>query len=155
MSAIRRAIQAFLVLSALTSAACTTQGSLSEEGEAVSVEPETAAPEAAAPGSGSPDEAVTGPEDKTEEGEVPIAVAETEHREETPSGNEIAEVIVQARARHEVIHDLVAEAQTLLRDVQLQYYYTGKGKREAGPCPWSCVRPVSRRCMLRAREPSG
>ena len=130
MSAIRRAIQAFLVLSALTSAACTTQESLSEEGEAVSVEPETAPPEAAAPGSGSPDEAVKGPEDKTEEGEVPIAVAETEHREETPSGNEIAEVIVQARARHEVIHDLVAEAQTLLRDVQLQYYYTGKGKRE-------------------------
>ncbi|HYP78720.1 MAG TPA: hypothetical protein VEQ17_00410, partial [Steroidobacteraceae bacterium] len=92
MSAIRRAIQAFLVLSALTSAACTTQESLSEEGEAVSVEPETAAPAAAAPGSGSPDEAVKGPEDKTEEGEVPIAVAETEHREEKPSGNEIAEV---------------------------------------------------------------
>ena len=29
-----------------------------------------------------------------------------------------------------MIHDLVAEAQTLLRDVELQYIFTGKGKRE-------------------------
>ena len=40
------------------------------------------------------------------------------------------EVVVQGAARHEVIHDLVAEAQTLLRDVELQYVFTGKGKKQ-------------------------
>ena len=34
------------------------------------------------------------------------------------------------RDRHEVIHDLVSEAMALLRDVELQYAFTGKGKRE-------------------------
>ena len=40
--------------------------------------------------------------------------------------------MVQGRnpLRHEAIHDLVEEAQTLLRDVELQYVFTGKGKRE-------------------------
>jgi hypothetical protein len=62
---------------------------------------------------------------KQEEGEVPLPVAESEQPEEAPK-----EVIVQAsRARHEAIHDLVAEAQTLLRDVELQYVFTGKGKK--------------------------
>ena len=42
------------------------------------------------------------------------------------------EVVVQGRSRtrHEAIHDLVAEAQTLLRDVELQYVFTGKGKKQ-------------------------
>ena len=35
-----------------------------------------------------------------------------------------------SRNRHEAIHDLVAEAQTLLRDVELQYVFTGKGKNQ-------------------------
>jgi hypothetical protein len=66
-------------------------------------------------------------ESKQQEGEVPIAVAESEPPNEAPE-----EVIVQGRslARHETIHDLVAEAQTLLRDVELQYVFTGKGKRQ-------------------------
>ena len=44
----------------------------------------------------------------------------------------IPEVVVQARIRlrHEAIDDLVTEAQTLLRDVELQYVLTGKGKRQ-------------------------
>jgi hypothetical protein len=63
-----------------------------------------------------------------EEGEVPIAVAETEH----PATEKPEEVVVEGRNlnRHQVIHDLVSEGQTLLRDVELQYVFTGKGKRE-------------------------
>jgi len=62
-----------------------------------------------------------------EEGEVPIAVAETEPPKEGPE-----EVIVQGRnlSRHQVIQDLVAEAQAVLRDVELQYVFTGKGKKQ-------------------------
>jgi len=62
-----------------------------------------------------------------EEGEVPLAVAESEH-----PGEIVEEVIVQGRnpSRHQVIHDLVAEAQTLLHDAELQYVFTGKGKKE-------------------------
>lgn len=64
---------------------------------------------------------------KQEEGEVPIVVAETAPPSQGPE-----EVVVRGRAlhRHEEIHDLVAEGQALLRDVELQYVFTGKGKRE-------------------------
>jgi hypothetical protein len=40
-------------------------------------------------------------------------------------------VAARPRGRDEVIRDLVAEARALLRDVQLQYVFTGKGRREA------------------------
>lgn len=64
-------------------------------------------------------------ESKQQEGEVPLAVAETEQPEEKP-----AEVVVQGtRSRDEAIRDLVAEAQALLRDVELKYVLTGKGRR--------------------------
>src|ERR1700754_2064876 len=52
---------------------------------------------------------------KQEEGEVALPVAESEQPTEPTE-----EVIVQA-TRHQLIHDLVAEAQALLRDVELQY----------------------------------
>lgn len=68
---------------------------------------------------------------KEEEGEVPIAVAETEHPvTEKPATEKPEEVVVEGRNlnRHQVIHDLVAEGQALLRDVELQYVFTGKGK---------------------------
>jgi hypothetical protein len=70
-------------------------------------------------------------ESKEEEGEVPLAVAETAPAPEQP-GEKPEEVIVQGRNlnRHQVIHDLVAEAQTVLRDVELQYFFTGKGKNQ-------------------------
>ena len=69
-------------------------------------------------------------ESKEKEGEVPLAVAETEP---APADAAIPEVVVQARVRlrHEAINDLVTEAQTLLRDFELQYILTGKGKRQA------------------------
>lgn len=66
-------------------------------------------------------------ESKQEEGEVPLAVAESEQTDER-----LAEVVVSGvRTRHEAIRDLVREAQTLLRDVELEYVLTGKGKRQA------------------------
>lgn len=63
---------------------------------------------------------------KQEEGEVPLPIAESERPVEAPEAPP-EEVIVQA-TRHQVIHDLVAEAQALLRDVELQYFFTGRGK---------------------------
>jgi len=63
---------------------------------------------------------------KQEEGEVPLAVAESEQAEKAPP-----EVVVQgSHSRHDAIHNLVAEGQTLLRDVELQYVFTGKGKNQ-------------------------
>ncbi len=58
---------------------------------------------------------------------MPLPVAESEQPEEGPE-----EVVVQGSNvnRHQAIHDLVAEAQTLLRDVELQYVFTGKGKNQ-------------------------
>jgi hypothetical protein len=67
-------------------------------------------------------------ESKEKEGEVPLAVAETEDADSS-----IAEVIVQGRIRnrHEAIANLVIEARELLGDVELEYVLTGTGKRQA------------------------
>jgi hypothetical protein len=66
-----------------------------------------------------------------EEGEVPLAVAESERPETAAPRKELEEVVVEAhRERHQVILDLVSEAKSILRDVKLEYVFTGKGKRE-------------------------
>jgi len=67
-------------------------------------------------------------EDSGDGPEVPLAVAESEQPEAPP--HQLDEVLVTAPARHEEIHNLVAEAQFLLRDVKLDYVFTGKGKKE-------------------------
>jgi hypothetical protein len=123
---IRLAAQALLAATCLMCAACATTGGDYEEGEAVSVQEE--APEQEAPDA-QPDE----PAAPDEEGEVSPAVAESGQQQELVGPlDELAEVVVQAqpRDRHEVIHDLVSEAKLLLRDVKLEYAFTGKGKRE-------------------------
>ncbi|HEY7640214.1 MAG TPA: hypothetical protein VH814_10850 [Steroidobacteraceae bacterium] len=108
-----------LLLASLILAGCASTGDTPEEPTVIEEAPPAevaAAIEEAAP-----------PEDdssKQEEGEVPLPVAESEHPTQPAE-----EVIVQA-TRHQVIHDLVAEAQTLLRDVELQYIFTGKGKNQ-------------------------
>jgi len=63
---------------------------------------------------------------KQEEGEVPLAVAQSEQHDQ-PSKEA---VVGGNRDRREVIHDLVAEAQKLLSNVELQYVFTGEGKNE-------------------------
>jgi hypothetical protein len=118
----RRAVQALLVLATLTcTTACETTGGVSDEGEPVFVEEELA-----------PQEAPEAPTAKVgEAGEVPLAVAESEHPAVVSPDQELEEVVVEAhRDRHEVILDLVSEAKSLLRDVELEYVFTGKGKRE-------------------------
>ncbi len=64
------------------------------------------------------------------EAEVPAAVAESEQREAPPRTQDLPELVVEGRERHLVIRDLVAEGQAQLRDVGLQYVFTGKGGRE-------------------------
>jgi hypothetical protein len=112
-----------LTLASLFFAGCTTTGGATSEIEPPLIDSERAAPaEAAAP----IEETATGGGSKQEEGEVPLAVAESEHPDQAPR-----EVVVQgSRNRDEAIHDLVAEAQTRLRDVELQYVFTGKGKNQ-------------------------
>jgi len=118
----RRAIQALLVLaSVICTAGCQTTGGVSDEGEPVIVEHESA-----------PQEATGAPVAKeVEEGEVPLVVAESEHRDDVSPDKELEEVVVEAhRDRHEVILDLVSKAKSILSNVELEYVFTGKGKRE-------------------------
>jgi hypothetical protein len=62
--------------------------------------------------------------------EVPVAVAESEQPEAPPKPGDLPELIVTGRTRDLVIRDFVAEGQAQLRDVQLQYVFTGKAGRE-------------------------
>ncbi len=112
-----------LVLAPLFLSGCATTSGATEEMEPPLIDAEHAAPAEAA---ASIEEPAADAGSKQEEGEVPLAVAESEHPDKAPS-----EVVVKgSRNRDEAIHDLVAEAQTLLRDVELHYVFTGKGKHQ-------------------------
>jgi len=119
----RRAAQALLVLAAaLVCAACTTTGSAIEEGEPFAVVEEATRPV------GAPDAAM---EKVPQGGEVPLAAARSERPQAGSPDEELEEVVVEAaRDRHEVILDHVSEAVSLLRDVELQYVFTRKGRTE-------------------------
>jgi hypothetical protein len=120
----RSAALTLLTLASLFFAGCTTTRGTAEEIEPPLINPEHAAPDEAA---ASTEEPAAGGGSKEEEGEVPLAVAESEHPDQAPP----REVVIQgSRNRDEAIHDLVAEAQTRLRDVELQYVFTGKGKNQ-------------------------
>jgi hypothetical protein len=110
---------------------CATTDGAADEPEPIYVPEETPAVELAEVAAAA--ESAKAPEAE-EGGEVPPEVAESEPSEYSrPSEEELAEVVVAARprGRDELIRDLVAEARTLLRDVQLQYVFVGKGRREA------------------------
>jgi hypothetical protein len=62
--------------------------------------------------------------------EVPAAVAESEQHEAPPKPGDLPELVVKGRSRDVVIRDLVAEGQAQLRDVELQYAFTGKDGHE-------------------------
>jgi len=120
-------IRILLILVALISAGCATTGSGGEESEPTVIEsgPDPAAQAAASILAEDPKPQE---ESKQQESEVPLAaVAESEQAEES-----VAEVVVQGRilSRHEAIYDLVTEGQALLRDFELQYVLTRKGKRQ-------------------------
>src|SRR5262249_25030148 len=104
----------------LMCAGCATTGGGADENEPTLVDPESTPAAAEAASTQTP--APMAEASKKEEGEVPLGVAESEHPNAAPN-----EIVVRG-SRQAAIHDLVAEAQTLLRDVQLQYVFTGKGK---------------------------
>ncbi len=130
MHFIRRIAPPLLLPLVLLIAGCATTGGEYEEGEPVFVEEQPLArqgQEASLQDSLHAEEATP----STDEGEVPLAVAESE----PPAGistNKLPEVIVEGRVpeRYEVISGHVAEARALLRDVELEYVFTGKGKKE-------------------------
>ena len=103
-------------------------GGAGEESEPTMIDPLPNPPDEAA--ATTPEAAPVAEESKENEGELPLAVAESEP---TAADAAIPEVVVQARIRlrHEAINDLVTEAQTLLRDFELKYVLTGKGKRQS------------------------
>jgi hypothetical protein len=111
-----------LVLASLVCAGCATPGDAIDENEPTLIDA-VSAPAAEAAAAIEETTPIAEADSKQEEGEVPLAVAESEP-DPAPE-----EVVVQGR-RHEVIHDLVAEAQTLLRDVELKYVFTGKGRKQ-------------------------
>ena len=119
---IRRAVLALLVLVYLAcTAGCETTGSVPDEGEPVFIDEESA-----------PRDGLESQTAKVgEDGEVPLVVAESEHPEDVSPGKELEEVVVQAhRERHEVILDHVSKAKAILRDVELEYVFTRKGRKE-------------------------
>jgi hypothetical protein len=127
---IHRAV-AFLALFASACAGCASRGGAYEEGEPVIIEKadqdalqeEHAEKEEEAP--------------KQLEGEVPIDVVgpgpPVAVAPDQPTAlDQPEEVVITAavRQRYEVIRDLVTEAQNRLRDVELQYFFTTKRKKE-------------------------
>lgn len=113
---------ALIALASLLSCGCATTGT-PEEIEPPVIDAQQAPP-AAEPA------AVADEGSKQEEGEVPLAVAESEQAEQ-PEKTPPKEVVVHgSRSRDEIIHNLVAEGQTLLRDVELKYVLTGNGKKQ-------------------------
>jgi len=109
-----------LTLGILCLPGCSTSGGAAAEIEPPVIEPVQPLP-AAQPA------AVAEEGSKQEEGEVPLAVAESEKTETAPP----KEVVVHGpKSRHEAIHDFVTEAQMQLRDVELQYVLTGKGRNQ-------------------------
>ena len=112
-----------LIIGSLFLSGCTT--SKGDDGE---IEPPVINKGRAAPGeaTASIEKAVADGGSKQEEGEIPLAVAESEHADKAPK-----EIVVQgSRSRDATIHNLIAEAQTRLSDVELQYVFTGTGKNQ-------------------------
>ena len=121
----RGAISALPLLAFLLCSACASSGSRIE---GVDDPPLVAVPDPVLP---LHDVTVAASETKSEgESEVPAIVAESEKRENPPSSGSLPELVVHGRERDAVIRDLVAEGQAQLRDVQLQYVFTGQGGRE-------------------------
>ncbi len=63
------------------------------------------------------------------EGEVPLDVAESEPSEEAVPTVELDEIIVSVQ-RDDQIRDLVSQARSLLQDFELEYVFTGKGRKK-------------------------
>jgi hypothetical protein len=117
------------VLSPVLLSACATQSLNTDEAEPMYIpEVAIAIPENSEAPTGEPSlQALSG-----EIANKALQESQPEQAEGDHSVDDIPEVIVAAKheQRHEVIRDLVGEARDLLRDVELQYVFTGKGRRE-------------------------
>jgi hypothetical protein len=122
---VRIAATVLLAGSALLFTGCATPPEAVDEPEPVYVPEDAALREAPAEPPGGPDAVVAGEE-------TPAEDPGSDTDDDVPPADRLAEVVVQARPRDrsEVIRDLVLEARTLLRDVELRYVFTGKGRRE-------------------------
>lgn len=118
----RGAIQVLLVLASFVGVAgCGTTGGVADEGEPIFVGEGYAPPEAA--------EAPV--QENPKEGEGPFVITGSGRPDDVARITELEEVVVRAqRERHEVIRDRVSDAKTILRDVELDYLFTGKGRKE-------------------------
>jgi len=122
---VRPAVPSLLVLFALACAGCASRSSPYEEGEPVIFD---RADQNTPPDDHTQDEQEP---PKQEEGEVPLAVAESEPAAAV-APDQPQEVVVKAsvRQRYEIIRDLVTEAQERLGDFELQYFFTNQGRKE-------------------------
>ncbi|HEU0226094.1 MAG TPA: hypothetical protein VFR29_11710, partial [Steroidobacteraceae bacterium] len=116
-----------LVLSGemLLLAACATSPQGRDEAEAVLVSDNGSEPEGLAASEFEEPAA----DEHSAEGEVPLAVAESEPLVKATPPAVLDDLIVRSQ-RHDVIRDLVSEARSMLQDVELEYVFTGKGKNE-------------------------
>lgn len=129
MRLIRPPATLFLALVFLFVAGCATTGNTDEGREPIFLGEDYIPPEPQpAPSQDTPQMETTAA--AKGEGEVPLPVAESEPK--AGGARKLEEMIIEGRTlqRNEVISSLVSEARTLLRDVELQYAFTGKGKKE-------------------------
>jgi hypothetical protein len=127
-----------LAFSPVLFTACATQDLATDEAEPLYIPDEPSAAQAtpdAPPDTPTeePTEEPTGSDTGGEAEEPAPPVAQSDPRDSDRSADGLSEVIVTSKPeqRHELIRDLVAEARVLLKDVELKYVFTGKGRREA------------------------
>ncbi len=127
---IRRAALSFIPLALLLLAGCVTTPDQEEpEPEYVGQESLTHTEQETLTDAQTAEEAAT---TKEEEEEPPLSVADSEASNAAASDKLKDEIIVIGHIpqRYELINTHVAEAKTLLRDVELQYAFIGKGRSE-------------------------
>lgn len=110
-----------LAFSPVLLTACATQDLTAEEPEPVYIPEDQIAAQVTLD---------TPAEEPAEETAPPETQSELDQGDRSADG--LAEVIVAAKPeqRHELIRDLVVEAKAVLENVDLQYVFTGKGRRE-------------------------
>ena len=120
------AVPSLVILLSLAIAGCASRGTAyEEEGEPIIIDQA----DKDAPQEEDTQKEPDAPKDL--EGEVPLAVAPSEPPAAVaPDQPEEVVVTASVRQRYEVIRDLVTEAQERLRDVELQYFFTKKGRNE-------------------------
>src|SRR4026209_452805 len=115
----RAAAPALLAAQSLLFAACSTLPDTSAEPEA----PFESAEAPLAQDQEEPEQAEDSPAAQATEGEVPLAVAESEPPEVTAPPVELDAIVVTMR-REDQIRDLVSQARTPLEDYELEYVFT-------------------------------